>query len=404
MNSEKSGFAAIMRSHTFNRFPYFLLAVILASVISPRLMKAQQVYVQTNLVSDGFVAANTIDTSLVNPWGLVQGPTSPFWASDQGMNVSTLYNGLGTKLGLTVTIPTVTTPPNGPTGIVFNGGAGFDVTSTSGTSKSLFIFGDLNGNIYGWNGGAGNTTADLGVAGPGGPLTGLTLNTTNTDLYAANFTSTGSIVEYNSSWSNVTPAGSFTDPSLPAGYEPYNVDDINGTLFVAYEPISSITHRPAPGAGNGVIAEYDASGNFLKNLITGGVLNDPWGMVMAPSNFGAFSNDLLVGNFGGDTTTNLGGAINAFDPTTGAFLGTLDDISGNPITNSGLWAMTFGNGSTTQHTPSTTLYITAGLNGEKDGVLAAIDPSPEPESLILFGSGLMMLGWALYRRQHAVEN
>ncbi|MGH9436176.1 MAG: TIGR03118 family protein, partial [Terriglobia bacterium] len=265
----------------------FLAAAAVFLAISPGLVHAQG-YTQTNLVSDGFVPAAVTDPNLKNPWGLVQSSGSPFWASDQGADVSTLYKGNGAIVPLVVAIPTAATPPNGPTGIVFNGGSGFVVTSTSRTSPSLFLFADLNGSIYGWNGGAGNTLADVGATVTGGALTGLAINASQTNLYAANFTPTGGILEFDSAFKPV--ATTFTDASLPAGYEPYNVADINGTIFAAYEPMQA--GRPLQGAGNGIIAEFnDSTGAFIKNLVGGGQLDDPWGMALAPADFGAFSND-----------------------------------------------------------------------------------------------------------------
>jgi uncharacterized protein (TIGR03118 family) len=378
-----------MQPHRFSYTVYLFLSAMLVWIVSPQSIQAQQSYYQTNLVSNGYVPANTIDPNLVNPWGMVQTSSSPFWVSNQVTNTSTVYTGSGTKLSLTVDIPTSTTPPNGPTGIVFNTGTGFSIPTTS-TTASHFVFDDLNGNIYGWSGG---TTAVEGATVTGGHLTGLAINATGSDIFVTNFSPSGGIDEFNSSW--VMQSTKFTDPTLPSGYEPYNVEDMNGTLYVAYEPMNTsgpFIGQPSPGAGNGVIAEFSESGTFLKNLISGGELNDPWGMTVAPSDFGKFSNDLLVGNFGN-------GWINAFNPTTGAFVGTIDNASGAPIDNTGLglWTLMFGTGGSGS-SPST-LYITDGLNGQKDGLLAAVDPTPEPATLLLFGSGLFGLACLLRRRR-----
>lgn len=371
---------------------FFLAATVLTLLILPQALRAQGAYVQTNLVSDGFVPAQTIDANLKNPWGLVQSATSPFWVSDNGTNVSTLYTGQGAKLGLTVTLPTLSTPSNGPTGIIFNGGTGFPSPSAS-TTKAAFIFANLNGTIDSWTG-ANGTAAQVGVTVPNAVFTGLAINTSSTDIYAANFGSTGGIDEFSSNWSPVSPPGNaFKDPSLASGLEPYNIQDINGTLYVAYASIGS-NGKLQLGLGDGALATFDESGNLLKTLVQGGNLDAPWGVAIAPADFGQFSNDLLVGNRGN-------GVINAFDPTSGAFLGTLEDSSGNDITNSGLWALFFGTGGS--GTSKDTLYITTGLNGYQDGVLAAIDPTPEPASLILLGSGLLMLGIMLRRRTAGVK-
>lgn len=385
-------FAGIPRFCELSQAKFLLVATVLALSILPQPLRAQQSYIQTNLVSDGFVPAETTDTNLINPWGLVQSSTSPFWVSDNGVNVSTLYTGQAAKLGLTVSIPTLSSS-NGPTGIVFNGGTGFPSPSTN-TTKSSFIFANLNGTIESWAG-ANGTTAQVGVTVPNAVFTGLAINTSSTELFAANFVSAGGIDEFSGNWSQVSLASSaFKDPSLASGLEPYNVQDINGTLFVAYAPIGS-NGKLQMGLGEGAIAAFDENGNLLKTLVQGGNLDDPWGVAVAPSDFGEFSNDLLVGNRGD-------GVINAFDPSTGAFLGSLQDAMGNDITNSGLWALFFGTGGA--GTSKNTLYITAGLNGYSDGVLAAIDPAPEPASLILFGSGLLGLCVILRRRRVVAEN
>jgi uncharacterized protein (TIGR03118 family) len=377
-----------MHPHRFSYAVCLFLSVTLVWIVSPQSVQAQQSYYQTNLVSNGYVPANTVDPNLVNPWGMVQTSGSPFWVSDQVTNLATVYTGTGSKLSLTVGFSTSASPPNGPTGIVANTGTGF--IPAGSTASSHFVFDDLNGNIYGWTGGS---SAVVGATVSGAHLTGLAINSTGSDIFVTNFSPSGGIDEFNSSW--VMQSTKFADPTLPSGYEPYNVEDMNGTLYVAYEPMNTsgpFIGQPSPGAGNGVIAEFSQSGTFLKNLISGGKLNDPWGMALAPSDFGQFSNDLLVGNFGN-------GWINAFNPTTGAFVGTIDSASGAPIDNTGLglWTLMFGTGGSGS-SPST-LYITDGLNGQKDGLLAAVDPTPEPATLFLFGSGLLGLLYLLRRQR-----
>lgn len=364
-----------------------LVALVLTLLLSSRAARAQGAYLQTNLVSNGVVPAQTVDPNLVNPWGLVQTSSSPLWVSDNGTNVATIYTGSGTKMNLTVSTPILDPLTSGPTGIVFNAGTGFPSPSTS-TNKSVFIFGNEDGTIDSWAF-ANGTTAQRAVTVPNASFTGLAINTSSTDIYAANFVTGGGINEFSSNWSKVTPAsGAFMDSALASGVAPYNVEDINGTLFVTYAlpPVNGVEQR---GPGDGALAEFDESGNLLKTLIQGGNLDEPWGVAIAPSDFGAFSNDLLVGNRGN-------GVINAFDPATGAFLGTLDDSSGNAITDSGLWALFFGTGGA--GTSKSALYITAGLDNDQGGVLAAITPTPEPAGLVLLGSGFLLIGLMIRRR------
>jgi len=210
----------------------------------------------------------------------------------------------------------------------------------------------------------------------GAVFTGLALDNSGSAsfLYTANDTLSGGIDVFNSSFAPVTLAGTFVDPGLPAGYVPYNIQNIGGLLYVEY------TNTANPRAlGSGVVSVFNANGTFVKELIgAGGQLDDPWGVVMAPANFGSFSNDLLVGNFGN-------GEINAFNPTTGAFLGTLTDTGGAPLVNQDLWALAVS------PTAPNTVYFTAGINGQKDGLFGDITAAPEPGSLALAGLGCLAL-------------
>lgn len=393
-----------------------LYPVLIASVLlflSPQLMQAQ-FYVQHNLVSNSSsIPANTIDPNLVNPWGMVQAPTSPFWVSNQGTNTSTLYLGNGSlvKLGTisAVKIPTVPPvngfPPNGPTGVVVNDGSGFTIPTATGTTRSIFIFANLNGEISGWNPGSTGGVANAVVAvnnssttpPPVAVYTGLAINGTGSLLYAANFNAGGGIQAFNNDWTKNTTL-SFNDPDLPSGYEPYNVKDMNGTLFVAYAPIGK-DGLPVIGSGNGAIAEFtdgtNGTATFIKQLINSGAgdgLNVPWGMTMAPGNWGKFGGDLLVGNFGS-------GWISAYDPASGNFLGYLESGPGTPITDVSMWTLAFGTGKA--GSSSNVLYITAGVDPQQNmGVLAAIQPTPEPATLALFGGGLLLLGFLVHRHRH----
>ena len=369
--------------------------VILATTVTVIPRTARASYIQTNLASDGFVSAAHLDPNLVNPWGIAFSATSPIWISDQGANLATIYNGSGTPQSLVVSIPGSSTPPSGPTGQVFNsaGGTNFQIGAPGGGMvTSTFLFDTLQGTIDGWNPGSssGAGAAEIAVTQPGAVFTGLALDSSggNNYLYAADSKS-GVVDVYNSTFANVTAttfAGKFVDPSPIAGFVPFNVQNIDGDLYVEYAMLTP-TGQPLPG---GYVDVYDASGNFIQRLATNGALEAPWGITLAPaSGFGPFSGDLLIGNFGN-------GQINAFNPTTGAYIATLDNANGTPITNSFLWALDFGNGA--QGTSTDTLYFTAGLNNQHDGLFGAISFVPEPGTLGIVLLGLAMLALGSFRR------
>ena len=347
---------------------------------------------QSNLVSDiPGLAANT-DPNLQNPWGISSSATSPFWISDNKTGVSTLYNGsgqpfpVGSPLVVTIAPPAGGTPPAAPTGQVFNGGSGFQVGANQ---PARFIFATEDGTISGWNPGANPTNAILKVdnSASGAVYKGLAIgnNGSGDFLYAANFYA-GTIDVFDGTFGSVTLAGSFTDPNIPSGFAPFNIQNFGGNLFVTYALQDVTKHDDVAGPGNGFVDLFDLNGNFQKRLISNGVLNSPWGLALAPGDFGDFSNDLLVGNFGD-------GKINAFDPTSGTFLGTMVDKNGTDIVNKGLWGLKFGNGGNGGTTD--TLYFTAGIPGdgnvEDHGLFGSLKPVPEPTTMFLLGLGLVGL-------------
>jgi uncharacterized protein (TIGR03118 family) len=343
------------------------MRVVLSDVPTP--------YLQTNLVSDVPGLAGVTDSNLKNPWGVSFGPTSPFWVSNQGTNTSTLYavTPAGVSIvPLVVPIPTTASGPQGPTGQVFNNTSSFLVSG----NPSFFIFANLNGTISAWDGGA---TAQIEAKTPGAVYTGLAIatNTAGDFLYAANDSQNRIDVFDGSFTPHSFGPNAFVDPLLPAGLVPFNVKLINGDLFVTYAPAGHANQTGAH-AGQGAVAAFTTSGRFLKQLITGSALAAPWGITLAPAGFGTFSGDLLVGNFAfGDSD------INAFDPSTGAFRGTLDDVAGNPIFNPGLWTLTFGNG--VNGGDPNTLYFTAGIDGETHGLfgsLAAVPHIPDTAPIV----------------------
>jgi uncharacterized protein (TIGR03118 family) len=317
---------------------------------------AANVYKKRNLVSDIDGVARITDPNLVNPWGLAFGPATPAWVSDNGTDVSTLYSG-GVRKSIPVTLPLVVGIPGGaPTGVVFNGTPGFKVNGT----PAHFIFDSEAGTITAWNAG---TQAVTEATTPGAIYKGLAIasKASTTMLYAANF-HTGKIDVFDDSFAPVTVPGGFVDPNLPAGFAPFNIQEIAGRLVVAYAQQDADAEDEVAGAGLGYVDVFDTSGHLLRRLVSQGALNAPWGLAIAPRHFGPFSGDLLVGNFGD-------GAINAYDPRTGAFRGTLENKDGNQIKVNGLWALRFGNG--VIGTPQTLLF-TAGIGDEAHGLFGEI--------------------------------
>ncbi len=352
-------------------------------------------YGQINLTSDLPGVALNQDVNLVNPWGLVTSATSPFWTADNGTGLSTIYPGSGKAAGLVVTVPPG--PASGatadPTGIVFNTGAG-----AGNFAKSSFIFATEGGSIAAWSSGTLAVTEANGVS--GSVYKGLGINSSGTMLYAANF-GKNQIDVFDSNFNSLTLSPTaFKDPSLPAGYAPFNIQNIGGLLYVTYAATNG-GHDEIDGSGLGFVDVYDSNGVLQKRLASQGALNAPWGLALAPaSGFGALSGDLLVGNFGD-------GLINAYDPSSGAFEGTLDDANGNPISIPGLWGIDFGNGA--QGTSVDSLYFNAGIptpgqdDIESHGLFGELTPVPEPSSFALLGGGLVLgacVRRVLRRRTH----
>ena len=265
-----------------------LLALACALVLStPSLAN----YLQVNLVSDGFVANTRVDPNLVNPWGLASSPTSPFWIADNGTGVSSLYN------ATTNTIPSlvVTIPGGSPIGITWNDNpSAFPVGPNTG---AVFLFASEEGRIAGWHPSLG-TTASVQADVPGASYTGLTMHTQtgNSLLYAADFAQ-GTVDVFDATV-QPTLAGAFLDPNLPAGLSPFNVQVLGNEVYVAYARRDPVTGDEVPGAGLGLVNVFDRTGNLLRCVATGGTLNAPWGLALAPASFGEFAGALLVGNFG----------------------------------------------------------------------------------------------------------
>ena len=335
-------------------------------------------FVQVNLVSDIQGLAKITDSNLVNPWGVAHSTTSPFWSSNQGTSTATLYmvtdrttvtmvpiNGNGI-----VNIPTTAAGPQGPTGQVnntntatgCNGGTVFPVGKGGDGNSAHFIFANLNGTISAWDIGP---KAFIQVTTTGHVYTGLAISGAQTRLYAANDAGTGSIDVFDCTFAPLSLGDdAFVNPALPSGLVPFNVQEIGGNVYVAYAPMGRAAQQNAP-LGAGAVAIFDEDGGFITQLITGSRLAAPWGMTLASAGFGRFINHLLVGNF-----SYLHSEINAFDPTTGNFRGTIPITLGKGRTPGGLWFIGFGVGGS--NGDPNTLYFADGINGENNGLFGAI--------------------------------
>ena len=340
-----------------------------------------QFYAQHNLVSDGFVPADHINPDVVNAWGLVAGPTTPWWIVDNGSGKSTLYNVATGTFPLTVTVPGVGGEQGNPTGIVFNGGSGFVVNNGAGTSAARFIFSSEDGTLSAFRGVPVVTVVPNAEAPAHGAIyKGLAIDseTNGQFLYATDFHN-GAVDIFDASFHAVTIPGAFTDPTLPAGFAPFGIQNIGGTIYVTYALRDEDTEDDVAGPGNGFVDAFTTSGAFIRRVASMGELNSPWGLALAPADFGRFSGDLLVGNFGD-------GRIHAFDPATftpdGEFeaVGLLHSAGGRPIQIDGLWALQFGHGTsaTSANGLTNTLFFTAGPAEEEHGLFGSIVNVPPP--------------------------
>jgi uncharacterized protein (TIGR03118 family) len=329
---------------------------------------------QTNLVSNMSGAAQLIDPNLVNAWGLALGPTTPLWVADNGTSVSTLY-GITPGGQMVQQVPlTVTLPPmdSAPTGQVFNPTGGFVVTSKAGMGPALFIFSSESGHIIAWNPKAdpimgGASTAQVEYSSPiGAVYKGLALASTRfgTFLYATDFHN-GRVDVFNSRFHLVHLPGAFRDRHLPPGYAPFGIRAINGFIYVTYAKQDADRHDDVAGLGHGFIDVFTASGFLVERLVSRGALDSPWGLEVAPKGFGPFGGKLLVGNFGN-------GRIHAYGLFSGRPAGTLRTEHHTPIMIDGLWALQVGTATTGG---TGTLLFSAGLNGEADGLVGAINPA-----------------------------
>ncbi|HVT27214.1 MAG TPA: TIGR03118 family protein [Lacipirellulaceae bacterium] len=338
-----------------------------------------------NLVSDDQTVnpASIPDGHLLNGWGISSSGTSPFWVSANGSGLAVLYNvnpasDATTKAGLEVTIPGDGTV----TGQAFSNVAG-------NFNGDTFLFVSEDGTVSGWRGALGTNAETLQTALPTNSYKGATVynNGGNVYLYAANFAAgTVDVLKGNAGAPNLS--GSFTDPNLPSGYAPFNVQNLAGTIYVTYALRDAMTGDDVAGAGHGFVDAFDTNGNLLQRIATQGALNSPWGLAIAPASFGSIAGDLLVGNFGD-------GTINAFNLGTLANDGPLMTAGNVPLAIDGLWGLVVGNNGSAGS--SSRVYFSAGPGDESHGLFGVVQPVPEPRTWWLIASGFAAAG--IYRRR-----
>jgi uncharacterized protein (TIGR03118 family) len=394
---------------------YFHRHLALATLIGAALLATTTAgvaagYIETDLVvnhqvngvptltdNNGVVhIAKFFDPNLVNPWGVGESATSPFWVSDNNNGTASLYNTAGQPVALVVAIPAPGDPlgtSGTPTGLVFNTAAGQNAFKVSGFSSTgapsmapaSFLFATEDGTILGWNPGVNPPNTPVASQGKhaiiavdhsaipdaadGAVYKGLAIATDSTGnafLYATNFRA-GTVDVYNAAFQQVMlPPNAFVDPQLPRGYAPFNIVLIGNRLFVTYAVQNAAKHDDVAGQSHGIVDTFDLAGNMLARFAQHGQLDSPWGVALAPAGFAQFAGDILIGNFGN-------GHINAFDPMTGEFLDKVRDANGQAIAIDGLWTIKFGNGG--NGGDRNTLYFTAGPNGESDGLFGSLAPN-----------------------------
>jgi uncharacterized protein (TIGR03118 family) len=346
--------------------------------------QVKMTFTVNNLVgSDPSVGAAQIDPNLLNPWGISESPTSPFWISDNGSGLTSIYSATSSGLTTNVIPPiTIAVPPGqmpgtaSPTGQVFNSFQSEGAFTLQDGSPATFLFATEDGTISGWNSAAGkqsiiavdeadNPAAGDEAQGLGAVYKGLAIGAGSDGplLFAANFRH-GTVDTYDKNFNLVN---SFTDPNMPQGFAPFNVQVLDNKLFVTFAQQNDVKHDDVAGAGNGFVDEFSLNGGLVQRVASNGPLNSPWGMAIAPQSFGRLAGDLLVGNFGD-------GTIDAFNLNNDHFAGKLLGADGKPITIGDLWAITPGNGGSGGD--PNTIYFTAGVKDEAQGLFGSLTPEP----------------------------
>ena len=346
--------------------------------------KTAMTFTVNNLVgSDSSVGAAQTDPNLLNPWGISESPTGPFWISDNGSGLTSIYKATSSGVTtnaidpITIAVPSGQTPGTAaPTGQVFNSFQSDGAFKLQDGSAATFLFATEDGTISGWNSAAGtqsiiavneadNPAAGDEALGLGAVYKGLAIGAGDDGplLFAANFRH-GTVDTYDQNFNLIN---SFSDPNVPQGFAPFNVQVLENKLFVTFAQQDDTKHDDVAGAGNGFVDEFDLNGNMLQRIASNGPLDSPWGLAIAPQSFGRLAGDLLVGNFGD-------GTINAFNLNADDFAGKLLGTDGKPITIGDLWAITRGNGGSGGD--ANTLYFTAGVKNEAQGVFGSLTPNP----------------------------
>jgi len=345
-----------------------IVALSLLTMALLRLPALAQTYTATVLTSDIANISPNTDGNLSNPWGLIASTSGPWWVSDNGTGLSTLYNGSGVPQSLVVTVPDWTGSGTGvPSGIAFNSTNDFQL---SPGNPAVFLFVSEDGTVQGWNHGVNPTESVIEVNNFGTAVyKGMALASAGgaNYIYATNFFA-GTVDVFDTNFAaHSFGASAFVDSTIPTGFAPFNIQLIGGKLIVTYAKQDAAKHDDVAGPGNGYVDVFDTQGNLLSRLPHIIQMNSPWAIVQAPASFGAFSNDLLIGNFGS-------GSIMAFNPSNGNFIGLVLDESKLPMRINGLWALEFGNGGSAG--PTTTLFYTAGTFDETYGEFGSILPTP----------------------------
>ena len=351
------------RSFSTQRPSRFISLSILASafIVLAFATDAWANYIATNLVSDVPGVARRTDPNVVNPWGIAVGSSGTIWVANNGTGTSTLYDSRGVPQPLVVTIPASATNNEGanPTGTVFNSGPGFVVSEGGVSGPSVFIFVSEDGSISGWSPTVAADHAILAVddGEEGSVYKGAALGESSSGLrlFVTNFRA-GEVNIYDDTFAEIEDDEAFVDPEVPPGYSPFGIENINGLIYVTYAKRDADGEDDVPGPGHGFLAVFDADGVLINHLVSRGNLNSPWGLALAPQGFGRFSGSLLVGNFGD-------GLIHAYDPTTGAFLGTIKKPDKTPLQIDGLWAL---------HVVENGIFFTAGILDEEHGLIGII--------------------------------